>query len=88
VVRVTIGSALQRHVPCPPVLVEAGTVREALEQVFAREPRLRGYLLDDQGVLRKQMAVFVNGYAVRDRQRLADPVTEGDVSVIQALSGG
>jgi molybdopterin synthase sulfur carrier subunit len=88
VVRVTFSSALQRHVPCPPLSVEAGTVREALEQAFAREPRLRGYLLDDQGVLRKHMAVFVNGTAVKDRRLLGDPVTEGEVAVIQALSGG
>ncbi len=87
-VRVTIGSALQRHVPCPPVSVEAATVRDALEQVFSREPRLRGYLLDDQGLLRKHMAVFVNGYAVKDRRRLEDPVTDGEIAVIQALSGG
>jgi hypothetical protein len=70
------------------VSVEAGTVREALEQVFAREPRLRGYLLDDQGILRKHMAVFVNGGRVKDRRSLADPVTEGEVHVLQALSGG
>lgn len=87
-VRVTVSSALQRHVPFPPLSVEAGTVRDALEQAFAREPRLRGYLLDDQGVLRKHMAVFVNGQAVRDRRYLHDPITEGEVAVIQALSGG
>ncbi len=87
-VRVTIGSALQRHVPCPPVSVRASTVREALEQVFALEPRLRGYLLDDQGMLRRHMAVFVNGNRVKDRRTLADPVSEGEVAVLQALSGG
>lgn len=87
-VRVTFGSALQRHVPCPPVSVEATTVREALEQVFAREPRLKGYLLDDQGTLRRHMAVFVNGARVKDRRTLADPITEGEVAVLQALSGG
>lgn len=87
-VRVTIGSALQRHVPCSPVSVEATTVREALEQVFTREPRLRGYLLDDQGTLRRHMAVFVNGSRVKDRRTLADPISEGEVAVLQALSGG
>lgn len=87
-VRVIIGSALQRHVPCPPLSVEAATVREALEQVFAREPRLRGYLLDDQGMLRRHMAVFVNGSRVKDRRTLGDSITEGEVAVLQALSGG
>ncbi len=88
-VQVSFSSALQRHVPCPPLAVEARTVREALEQAFSREPRLRGYLLDDQGVLRKHMAVFVNGTAVKDRRHLNDPVgPEGEIAVIQALSGG
>jgi sulfur carrier protein ThiS len=63
-------------------------VREALEQVFEREPRLRGYLLDDQGTLRRHMAVFVNGNRVKDRRTLADPISEGEVAVLQALSGG
>ncbi|MGQ0702616.1 MAG: MoaD/ThiS family protein [Gemmatimonadales bacterium] len=88
-VQVSFSSALQRHVPCPALSVEARTVREALEEAFAREPRLRGYLLDDQGALRKHMAVFVDGFAVKDRRRLGDPVgPDGEIAVIQALSGG
>jgi molybdopterin synthase sulfur carrier subunit len=88
-VQLSFSSALQRHVSCPPLAVEAGTVREALERAFEREPRLRGYLLDDQGALRKHMAVFVNGAAVRDRRSLGDKLTPGtEIAVIQALSGG
>jgi molybdopterin synthase sulfur carrier subunit len=88
-VHVTFSSALQRHVPCPPLNLEAATVREALERAFAREPRLRGYLLDDQGTLRRHMAVFVNGSALRDRRGLGDVVGDGsEIAVIQALSGG
>ena len=88
-VQLTFGSALQRHVPCPPLAVEADTVRDALETAFAREPRLRGYLLDDQGELRKHMVVFVNGSAIADRRTLSDPVpADGEIAVIQALSGG
>ena len=33
---------------------------EALEQVFAENPLLRGYLLDDQSRLRKHVIVFVD----------------------------
>ena len=88
-VQLSFSSALQRHVPCPPLAVDAGTVREALERAFEREPRLRGYLLDDQGALRKHMAVFVNGSSVRDRRGLRDQVSAGaEIAVIQALSGG
>ena len=88
-VQLTFSSALQRHVPCPPLAVQAATVRDALEQAFAREPRLRGYLLDDQGALRRHMTVFVDGSAVRDRRGLSDPLAgDAEVAVIQALSGG
>jgi sulfur-carrier protein len=88
-VRVRFGSALQRHVPCPPLSVEARTVGEALELAFAREPRLRGYLLDDQGALRKHMAMFLDGAPIADRKGFADPVTPGsEIMVLQALSGG
>jgi molybdopterin synthase sulfur carrier subunit len=88
-VHLNFSSALQRHVPCPTLEVEAATVAEALERAFAREPRLRSYLLDDQGTLRKHMAIFVNGAAVRDRRGLGDPLSSGsEIAVIQALSGG
>jgi len=57
--------------------------------VFASRPALRGYVLDDQGALRRHVAVYVNGQAVRDRVRLTDPVGPRDeIYVFQALSGG
>ncbi len=68
---------------------EGGTVQEALDRVFAENPLLRSYLLDDQGRLRQHVNVFVNEYAVLDRNRLSDPITPNDdLFVIQALSGG
>jgi hypothetical protein len=64
-------------------------VRAVLDAVFATNPRLRGYVLDDQGRLRQHVVVFVDGSQVRDRLLLADPVPErGEVAVLQALSGG
>lgn len=38
---------LTRHVACPTAEVTGRTVREALEEVFAQVPRMRGYVLDD-----------------------------------------
>jgi sulfur carrier protein ThiS len=87
--RVAFTRNLERYVACPPQDVVAATVREALEAVFARNPVLRGYVLDDQGRLRRHMVVFLNGQAVADRDRLADPVEPRDeILVLQALSGG
>lgn len=80
---------IQRHVECPMVDVEAGTVREALERAFEGNDRARSYVLDEQGGVRKHMVVFVDGRPVKDRDGLSDPVSSGSqVYVMQALSGG
>jgi sulfur-carrier protein len=82
-------AAIQRHIPMPERDVAATSVDQALAAVFADEPRLRGYILDDQGGLRKHLSVFVDGRPVRDRRRLTDPVsTDSRIYVVQALSGG
>lgn len=87
--RVTFTDNIQRHVACPPVDVAGTTVREVLDAVFAGNERARGYVLDDQGGLRKHMNVFVAGRMIRDRRELSDAVPEGaEVYVMQALSGG
>ncbi|MDC7787903.1 MoaD/ThiS family protein [Rhodoplanes sp. TEM] len=87
--RVVFTQNIQRHVACPETEVPGRTVREVLEAVFAENPQARGYVLDDQGALRRHMTVFVDGTMVRDRQTLAEPVgPAGTIHVFQALSGG
>jgi molybdopterin synthase sulfur carrier subunit len=86
---VSFTSALQRFLPVTPTQVEGATVSEALAGVFSSRPTLRGYVLDDQGVLRRHVNVFVNGDLVRDRARLSDTVGANDeIHVFQALTGG
>ncbi|MGY8526471.1 MoaD/ThiS family protein [Paracidovorax citrulli] len=85
----TFAPAIQRHVPMPDLTVSAGTVRATLETAFAEQPQLRGYIVDDQGSLRRHVAIFVDGAMIRDRERLSDAVRDGSrVYVVQALSGG
>ena len=80
---------LLRHVRTPSARVEGVTVREVLEAYFRANPQVRGYVLDDQGALRKHVAIFLNRGPVLDRNGLSDPVGEDDeIFVIQALSGG
>ena len=80
---------LERFLPAPTVDVDGATLKEALDAVFAGNPMLRGYVLDDQGALRQHVAVFVNNIAVADRTGLSDPVGPTDeVHVLQALTGG
>ena len=88
-VRVVFTQNLLRHVEAPPATVEAATVREALDRVFADRDRLRGYVLDERGAVRPHMVIFVNGTQIRDRSTLSDAVPEeGAIDVMQALSGG
>ena len=80
---------IQRHVPCPTRDVAGNTVRGVLEAYFADNAQARGYVLDDQGRLRKHMAAFVDGRQILDRDRLGDKVAANAViDVVQALSGG
>ena len=82
-------SALARFVTAPSAEVAGATVGEALAAVFETRPALRGYVLDDQGALRRHVAVYVGGEAVRDRVRLSDPIRPSDdIYVFQALTGG
>lgn len=87
--RLSFTENLRRHVEAPSAMVEARNVQQALEGYFQANPAVRGYILDDQGGLRRHVAVFVNRQLVRDRCGLSDPVGDGDeIFVAQALSGG
>lgn len=80
---------LQRFLAAPPAQVAGATVREALAAVFAERPALRGYVLDDQGAVRRHVAIYVGGEPLRDRIGLTDRVgPEAEIHVLQALTGG
>jgi molybdopterin converting factor small subunit len=80
---------IQRHVACPALEVGGGTVRAALDAYFVQVPGARGYVLDDQGRLRKHMVAFIDGRQVEDRDGLADAVAPAaELDIVQALSGG
>ena len=80
---------LQRHLRCEAQEHPGASVAEVLEAAFAQDPRMRGYLLEDDGGLRKHMNIFLNGQQIRDRRRLSDPVCDRDeLYIMQALSGG
>ena len=87
--RVAFTANLQRHLDCPVQTAPGQSVRAVLEHVFVAQPRLRSYLLDDQDRVRRHVAIYVNGERIADRERLSDPVDDGDeIFVFQALSGG
>jgi len=87
--RIAFTQNIQRHVACPAGAAEGVTVREVLESAFATNPKARGYVLDDQGAIRKHIVVFVDGRPIDDRARQTDAVgPSSEVYVMQALSGG
>lgn len=87
--RVSFTPQLQRFLDAPPAAVAGATVREALDHVFAVNPRLRGYILDEHGRLRRHVTVFVGETALADRRGLTDAVgADTEIYVMQALSGG
>lgn len=80
---------LGRFLAVPQVEVAAADLRGALDACFAAHPRLRGYVLDEQGHLRENVAIFIDGQRPRDPRRLDDVLApQSRVYVLQALSGG
>jgi molybdopterin converting factor small subunit len=86
VARVVFTSHLQRFVSCPEHEVEGATVAAALRPIFEGNPRLRDYIIDDQGALRKHVVLFVDGRRTRELNESIMPASE--IHVLQALSGG
>ena len=75
--------------PSEPARYEGATLAQVLDSVAADYPRLKAYVLDDQGRLRKHVAIFVDGLMRPRQTALTLPLTDAsDVYVFQALSGG
>jgi sulfur-carrier protein len=65
--------------------LDGGTVGALLVGLEADHPALRGWILDERGVLRRHINVFVNGeLAAQD----APVRAEDRIEVIPAISGG
>ncbi|MBO9659468.1 MAG: MoaD/ThiS family protein [Chitinophagaceae bacterium] len=65
------------------------TLAAVLEEMEARYPGVRSYVLDEQGKLRQHVNIFIDGSLIKDRIRLSDPFTEhSEIYIMQALSGG
>lgn len=87
--RIAFTPHLQRFLDTPASMVGGTTVREALEEVFAANARLRGYVLDEHGRVRQHVTIYVGDAPLADRATLADAVApDTEIFVLQALSGG
>jgi molybdopterin synthase sulfur carrier subunit len=90
VARVKFTSALKRFFPAlTEGYVHGTTVRETLLNIEKTYPGILGYLIEDNGELRRHVNIFVKGELIRDRATLNDQVgAQDELIIFQALSGG
>jgi hypothetical protein len=72
-------------VRCAESEVGGATVAAALDAVFSAQPQVRGYVLDEQGELRKHVFIFVDGRRAGLDERVG---SASAIHVLQALTGG
>ena len=71
------------------VRLEAGTVRQVVDELQARHAGFRERLLDESGRLKPYVRVFVNQDDVRSLENEATPLRDGDVvAIVPAIAGG
>lgn len=67
------------------IRVEGKTVAEAFADLFRQQPGLRNHILDDEGMIRAHVSVFVDG----NQSGLDSAVGEGaQLRILHAVSGG
>jgi molybdopterin synthase sulfur carrier subunit len=69
----------------PQHAIDGATVGELLVEIEREHPAARGWILDERGVLRQHINVFVNGELGRQDTEVA---ADDQVDVLPALSGG
>ena len=70
--------------------MEVETLEEVINKLDQQFKGIKNYILDDQGILRQHVNIFVNGKMIEDREELSDSISEEDceIFIMQALSGG
>ena len=89
VARISFTSHLRAVGPVSPARYDGATLAEILAAAARDFPRLPAYVLDDQGRLRRHIAVFIDGVmAPRDAALTRQLSADSDIHIFQALSGG
>lgn len=80
---------LRKVAPPGTTEVAADNLGDALDQVFVKAPKLRGYVVDEQNRLRRHVVIFLNGGRLAPANWSAQALAaDDDIYVMQALSGG
>jgi sulfur-carrier protein len=65
--------------------IEAGSVGELLRELERAQPAVGGWILDERGLIRRHINVFVNGERAREDTSIGP---EDRIEVLPAISGG
>jgi molybdopterin converting factor small subunit len=65
--------------------IEAGSVGELLRELERAQPAVSGWILDERGLIRRHINVFVNGERAREDTSVGP---EDRIEVLPAISGG
>lgn len=84
--KVLIPGALQSYTGASHVQADGATLDAMFDDLDRRYPGLRFRVVDEQGQLRPNMRLFVNGLGTRDLGHALK--AEDFVAVVLALSGG
>ncbi len=88
-ITVDFAPSIQRHKAVASLQLPVNTLAQVLDAACAAREGLRHYILDDQGAIRKHVAVFINQDMHLPRNDLSRVLKAGDkVLVIQCLTGG
>lgn len=84
--RVLIPTALRSYTRHSRVDADGASLNALLADLDQRFPGLRFRIVDERGLLRRHMRIFVDGLGVED---LSTPLrATSDVAIVMALSGG
>jgi sulfur-carrier protein len=84
--RVMLSGSVQQQVGGLSAVEVAGdTVRVVISALEASHPALRGWIVDEQGVLRRHVKLFLGGVAISLDERIG---AKDELHIVAALSGG
>jgi molybdopterin synthase sulfur carrier subunit len=84
--KVLIPGALRSYTHASHVEAVGGTLDALFDDLERHYPGLRFRVVDERGLLRPNMRIFVNGLGVRDLRHALQP--DDFVALVLALSGG
>jgi hypothetical protein len=88
VARIVFTQQLRRFTETPEVTAPVATLRAALDAAFALNPRLRGYVLDEQGHMRGNVVAFIDGRRCMNRVKLVVNRTRDGGKTFETLRSG